>query len=84
MLPNHTSAQVELQPAKVLSDFFDDFSLPEVKNILWQLVQVAITTDNEFYQEPEARADLLHQYSRLGELIEAVSTLITTINRLPQ
>lgn len=71
MLPLLSSSEEKLQPAKVLSDFFDDYSLSEAWDILWQLVQVALTTDNDIYQEHESRADLMHQYSRLGELIEA-------------
>lgn len=57
--------------AQVISDFFDDFNLSDIRQVLWQLVEVATTTDNDLFQEPEARADLFHQYSRLEELIEA-------------
>ena len=84
MLPNHSSAKEKLQPAKVLSDFFDDYLLSEVWDILWQLVQVAITTQNDEYSEPEARADLLHQYSRLGELIEAAYIINHSDQSAPQ
>jgi len=57
--------------AQVISDFFDDFHLSDIRQVLWQLVVVATTTDNDKFQEPEARADLLHHYSRLEELVEA-------------
>ena len=84
MLPNNTSPKEGLQPAKVLSLFFEDFNLPEVRDTLWQLVEVAITTNNAEFDEPEDRAELLCLYSRLGELIEAACIINEGSNQAPQ
>lgn len=71
--PIRLNANVE--PLKVISCFFADFSLSELRDILWNWFEAAITTDNDQYSEPEERATLLHQYRRLEELIEAAFTL---------
>jgi hypothetical protein len=42
-------------PYKVLEEYFDDYSLSEVRNILWQMVEVCLTTDNANFQDGEAR-----------------------------
>jgi hypothetical protein len=81
MLPHQTEPSQGTPPAKVISDFLEDFSLPEVKDILWKLVLVGITSENLEYSEPEARAELLHHHKCLIDLIEAV--FIITANNKP-
>jgi len=78
MLPLLSSSEEPIQPAEVISNFFMDFSVPEVRDMLSQLIEVAITTDNVEFSEPESRSELMCFYHRLGELIEAVYTSATT------
>ena len=63
------------EPLTVVSRFFADFSLSELRNILWNWFEAAITSDNDLYSDPEDRATLLYRYRRLEELIEAAFVL---------
>ena len=69
---------------QVITDFFEDFRLSDVRQLLWQLVTVATTTDNAHFQEPEDRANLLNHYSQLEELIEAAYIINEDNKKAPQ
>ncbi|MBN8856570.1 MAG: hypothetical protein BGO55_24030 [Sphingobacteriales bacterium 50-39] len=71
--PIRLNANVE--PTKVIDRFFADFSLSELRDILWTWFEAAITSDNDVYSDPEDRATLLYRYRRLEELIEAAFAL---------
>jgi hypothetical protein len=59
----------------VLQRFFADYSLPELRHLLWVWFEVAITTENDAYSSASERANLLLLYQRLEELLEAVMML---------
>jgi hypothetical protein len=59
-------------PYKFVKEYFDDYSLSEVRNTLWQMVEVCLTTDNANFQDGEARADLINAYEVTEKLLEAV------------
>jgi hypothetical protein len=71
-------------PATVIANFFVDFSLADVRDILWQMTKVGLTTENEQYSEAVDRADLYHHYSRLEELIEAAYMINEGNKKAPQ
>lgn len=58
-------------PENVIKRFCADFNLSELRYLLWTWFVAAITTDNDAYTNPTARADLLLLYQRLEELLEA-------------
>ena len=72
---------VLLPPQKIISNFFEDYSLAEIREILWKWFDAAITSDNDQYAEASARADLLLAYQKLELLVEAVYILRQTVNK---
>jgi len=60
-----------VEPLNVIDRFFADFSLSELRDILWTWFEAAITSDSAQYSDPEDRATLLYRYRRIEELIEA-------------
>jgi len=63
------------EPLKIINRFFADFSLSELRDILWTWFEAAITSDNDQYSDPEDRATLLYRWRRLEELLEAAFVL---------
>ena len=61
----------DADPLIVINRFFSDFTLSEIRSILWNWFETAITSENDYYNEAEDRATLLYQYRRIEELIEA-------------
>jgi hypothetical protein len=62
-------------PAQVLQEFCSAFHLYEMRRVLAELMEVAITTSNETYHEPRDRKDIVFVCGKIEELIEAVYIL---------
>lgn len=58
-------------PAAVITSFFIDIHLYEVREHLSALLETALTTDNDEYAEPAKRAALLSFLQKLEEMAEA-------------
>lgn len=58
-------------PVEVFKDVYSDYSLLEHRVMLWKLVNVAVTTENEDYREANERDGLLCQCSSLEKILEA-------------
>jgi hypothetical protein len=56
---------------EVIASVFSDYSLQELRIMIWQLLQVALVTDNDNFREQFDRDCVWHQCGRLEELIEA-------------
>ena len=69
----------EVIPINIVKKFFQDFSLSEIRQILWDWFEVAVTAENDQYAESEERANLLYRYHRLEELVEAAFILYQSI-----
>jgi len=69
------------EPTRVIDRFFADFSLSELRDILWTWYEAAIISDNVQYSDPEDRATLLYRCRRLEELIEAAFSLHQVENK---
>ena len=61
-----------LSPDGVIRTFCNAHHLYEIRQHLWNLVETAISTENELYEEAEKRSALLFFYGQLEEVIEAV------------
>jgi len=59
------------EPLRVFRRFFSDYRLHELRHILWGMVEVCLTTENDGFSEPEERADLLLRFKHFEELLEA-------------
>ncbi|HEY4208080.1 MAG TPA: hypothetical protein VGM31_14750 [Puia sp.] len=64
------------EPMRVFKRFFSDYRLHELRHILWGMVEVCLTTDNDEFSEPAERADLLLRFRHFEELLEAGSLMV--------
>jgi hypothetical protein len=58
-------------PQMVITRFFQDYHLHELRQALWNWFEAAITADTVWFEEASDRCGLVILYSRLEELIEA-------------
>jgi hypothetical protein len=58
-------------PSNVLDDFFTDYSLSEIRDILHSNAEVCLTCDVHPYDTGEKRSDFLHFQKKLELLLEA-------------
>ena len=70
-------------PFLVIDRFFSDYGLPECHQILWDMVETCLTSDNVLYQQPGQRADLLLRHRHFEELLDAAYALLQE-HRMPQ
>jgi len=61
-----------LNPDSVIQTFCNAHHLYDIRQHLWNLVETAISSENELYEEAETRSALLFFYGQLEEVIEAV------------
>jgi hypothetical protein len=71
-LPIRLSKEEKESPLKVFSEYFCDYDLCDVRQHLWQFLEIALTAPEDVYSESGDRATLLAFYERTEELIEAV------------
>jgi hypothetical protein len=62
-------------PYQVLQEFFDDMKLAEIRQDLANQLETCLVTENTYFAAPWQRADLIHRYNRLVELLEAASLI---------
>jgi hypothetical protein len=70
-LPVRLSEEQRENPASVLNDFFADYNLSEVREILNTNAEVCLTSDIHPYDAGERRADFIHFQQKLELLLEA-------------
>jgi hypothetical protein len=58
-------------PKVVIERFFGDYRLHECRDILHNVLEVCLSTDNAAFSEPGAREDLIMQVRHFEELLEA-------------
>ena len=63
-------------PLAVLDRIFGDYPLHEWREVLWEMVEVCLTTDNAEFGEAEERAGLIQQYKDLECLLEGAWLLV--------
>ena len=62
-------------PYLVLEDFFTSFHLQDMREILWEWLSTALSTDSGHYSTGFQRSNLLFTYEKLELLLEAVYLL---------
>lgn len=62
-------------PHPALHDFFTYYSLPDIRQQLWELLKGAVTGTE--HQQPADRVGMLHFYEKLEKAMEAVHMLYT-------
>ena len=68
-------------PFLVIDRFFSDYGLPECHQILWDMVETCLTTDNIEFSGPEERGNLLQRYRDLEKFLEAGTLLLQAHQR---
>jgi hypothetical protein len=63
------------QPLEVISDFFHGHHLSEIRQILWDWLEVSLTTNNSIFDESSERDRIFWFYKVLEAFIEAVYIL---------
>jgi len=69
-----TPEQIE-KPISVLRNFFQDSHLPEIRTMLWKIVERLLAIKNAGFDEAEERSHLLWFYRELEIMIEAAFVL---------
>ena len=59
-------------PYEVLDRFQADFSLSELRQHLYEMIDASLTTDNSHFDDPDQRGVILLLQVRLEMLLEAV------------
>jgi hypothetical protein len=57
--------------AEMIKAFFQAHSLSEIRVRLWNMVEVCLTTDNDYFETGEERKNLMYFYCELELMIEA-------------
>ena len=63
-------------PIKVLRDFFADYRLSELRQLLGDIQEICLTTDQPPFSDPQRRADYLLYERNLVGLLEAAFVLV--------
>jgi hypothetical protein len=69
--PIHLDRGEKDSPVEVMEDFFDSYCLYEVRQVLWDMVQAAVTTDNYLFSDFDRRDFLFLFYEKLEKFLEA-------------
>jgi|GEM_PF-515173 hypothetical protein len=59
----------------VLEDFFSNFHLKDVREMLWDWLVAALSSENGAYESGHSRSNLIFVYEKLELLIEAAHGL---------
>jgi hypothetical protein len=59
------------QPIKVIEDFFNGYRLYECRELLWNMVECCLTTENTAFAEAGERDVLLQYFKDLEGMLEA-------------
>jgi len=60
---------------RAIESFLTDYRLGECRQLLWNLYEVAITTDNNNFPEPEHREEITLFIHEIQKLLESVFIL---------
>ncbi len=69
--PIRLTEEEKKDPLQVINFFFGAHHLHEIRQILWNLFETSITTDNHMYDESRERDKLLCFYQQLETMLEA-------------
>jgi len=65
------SEEQGVNPVGVAADFFTDYNLSEVREILASITETCLTSDTYYFDSAEKRADFIHFQKKLEILLEA-------------
>jgi hypothetical protein len=74
--PFRLSAEDKGNPFLFLEDFFIDYKLGELRNILTDISDTCLSSDDSAFDTGEKRADFLYYKNKLEMIFEAVYVLL--------
>jgi hypothetical protein len=80
--PRKLSKEEIENPYEVIDNFFDYAHLPQVRDELWEFLKLTVSS-NYHIQPRRDRANLLHFYEKLEQLVEAVHIIHQRTKRRP-
>jgi hypothetical protein len=63
------------EPGAVLTCFFENYHLKDLRELLWEWLLTALGTDNSTYAKGRQRSNLIFLYEKLESLTEAAYLL---------
>ena len=69
--PIRLSPEQREKPYDVLSDFFADYPLQDLRHVFWQILKTCLTSADYPFDEPSERDSLLALYESLETVLEA-------------
>ena len=71
-LPIRLEKEQQAKPYEVIKSFCGAYNLHEIRQHLWDLLEISVTTENYVFDEASARNNIFLFYRQLEELIEAI------------
>jgi hypothetical protein len=65
---------------KCLETFTSNYKLSEVRQILWDIQETCLTSEDAIFSDPSARADLILRCKHLQELVESAFIIVDQWN----
>lgn len=75
MHPRHLNKEEADLPLQVIDAFFDYGNLPQIRDMLWLLLETTVTGSFSNHLTGRERRNLLYFYQQLEKLVEAVHVL---------
>jgi hypothetical protein len=73
--PLRLTEEEKQNPYAVLEDFYSFFHLQDIREMLWDWLVAAMSTDSGQYSTGYARSNLIFTYEKLELLLEATYTI---------
>ena len=71
----------KLDPVYVFRGLFTDYSLHEVKDTLWDMLHVSLTTDDALFVDAEDRRSVISFTTEITKCLEAVKVFVDLENK---
>jgi len=70
--PIRLDKEQQAKPDEVIQSFCGAYQLHEIRQHLWDFLEIAVTTDNYVFDDPGERNNIFLFYHQLEEAIEAL------------
>jgi hypothetical protein len=73
--PRKLSAEQIADPMQVIHEFFNVGHLPQVRDMLWELLKITVTGNYAYGLTRREKTDLIYFYEQLEKIVEAAHLL---------
>ncbi|WP_127131293.1 hypothetical protein [Pseudoflavitalea rhizosphaerae] len=74
--PVRLTREQKKNPSAVILEFFTTYHLDDIRHLLWQWIEAAMTSDGDQFESPSDRSDLLFFYRNLELMSEAAYMIV--------